>query len=325
VGAASTFAGDGRDTKGVTIAMPLSAPSRIRVDGDSLREDSFILIRKGQPFTVASRQAMRWGGVTLPVDDDGLLSDLSDALTNCIERGKKGGIHTRTTLRYVSQVKLLISRLCVEDVGRGMLDTAVMRAAADEVQTLSSLLLDASTGTERGRVGRPRYNRDRIIRQALEVIEASRDKPLFIEDLCRATQVSERTLRNVFEEHFSVGPMRLLKLHRLCAIRAALLNAEHGVQQVGEIARHFGIWDLGTFAGDYRALFEELPSQTLHRPLSAQNRDDTMATWLGFAMRWSASRSDKRRSQLFVQSHRLQVAAQLGVGVGEIASDNTTS
>ena len=38
--------------------------------------------------------------------------------------------------------------------------------------------------------------------------------------MCNATKVSERTLRNIFQEFFGVGPMRLLKVRQLREIRS---------------------------------------------------------------------------------------------------------
>lgn len=110
-----------------------------------------------------------------------------------------------------------------------------------------------------------------------------------IQDLCNETRVSERTLRNVFLEHFGVGPMRLLKARQLCAVRSALINTQPGSERVGEIARRFGIWDLSAFAQQYKQLFGELPSQTLHKSSAAFTRDeDDGATWLRFALRCSS-------------------------------------
>jgi AraC-like DNA-binding protein len=58
------------------------------------------------------------------------------------------------------------------------------------------------------------------------LISESRGVPLFVNDVCRAAGVSERTLRNVFHEYVGVGPMRLLKVRQLHETRSALLAAD---------------------------------------------------------------------------------------------------
>jgi AraC family ethanolamine operon transcriptional activator len=145
-------------------------------------------------------------------------------------------------------------------------------------------LLEGLTVEESARIGRPAYSRARVLGKALEAIETQRGRPLFLKDLCRATQVSERTLRNIFQQYFGVSPMRLLKVNRLREIRAALLAADAHGDCVWKIAARFGVWDLSAFASEYKALFGELPHQTLKSPRQ-MHRDinTTNATWVRYA------------------------------------------
>jgi AraC family transcriptional regulator, ethanolamine operon transcriptional activator len=47
-------------------------------------------------------------------------------------------------------------------------------------------------------------------------------------------------------------------------VRRALRQAAPGVT-IQDIASHWGFWHLSQFAQDYRQLFGELPSDTLHK------------------------------------------------------------
>jgi hypothetical protein len=67
IGGAATFAGDGTDNA-LTLGIPISDSQRIRSDGDSMKDNSFILVKEGQPFTFAASQATRWAGITVPMD-----------------------------------------------------------------------------------------------------------------------------------------------------------------------------------------------------------------------------------------------------------------
>ncbi|MEB6592190.1 helix-turn-helix domain-containing protein [Pseudomonas asiatica] len=101
----------------------------------------------------------------------------------------------------------------------------------------------------------------RILRQALELLEMAQDSPIHVSDLCRATHASERTLRNVFTRYLGVSPHRYLMTHRLQAIRRAMLRAAPDTT-ISEICGMYGVWDFGRFAGLYQNYFGELPSQT---------------------------------------------------------------
>jgi AraC-like DNA-binding protein len=60
-----------------------------------------------------------------------------------------------------------------------------------------------------------------------------------------------------------VPPARYLRLRRLNAVRRELLRAKPGTVRVTDTAMRWGFWELGRFAREYRALFGELPSETV--------------------------------------------------------------
>ena len=108
-----------------------------------------------------------------------------------------------------------------------------------------------------------RVPRTQIVRKAMEFVEQRDNEYLLVKDLATAAGVSERTLRTAFQEYFSVGPVRYLKLRRLHQVQRRLKAADPSNNSVTEIAAEFGVWELGRFAHDYRCLFGELPSETL--------------------------------------------------------------
>jgi AraC family ethanolamine operon transcriptional activator len=114
----------------------------------------------------------------------------------------------------------------------------------------------------RRQAGRPAIDRQKILSRALSLIEAAGDEPVFTQDLCRTTGVSERTLRNVFNETFGMGPHRYLLLARLTRARAAIRSAHPG-QTLANICTDIGFWDFGQFARHYRQVFGVLPSEAL--------------------------------------------------------------
>jgi len=67
------------------------------------------------------------------------------------------------------------------------------------------------------------------------------------------------------QEELGVGPKRYLLLRRLHLARRALCEAAPDATTVTDIATRYGFWHFGRFAGEYRSLFGESPSITLHR------------------------------------------------------------
>ncbi|WP_349570469.1 helix-turn-helix domain-containing protein [Azotobacter salinestris] len=114
-----------------------------------------------------------------------------------------------------------------------------------------------------GRTPRARLDHQQILRKALELLASIKEAPVHMEDLCVAAGASERTLRNVFNRYLGMSPHRYLMMHRLHAIRGAILQARPG-DTITDICAQYGVWDFGRFAGHYRTYFGELPSQSLH-------------------------------------------------------------
>lgn len=105
-----------------------------------------------------------------------------------------------------------------------------------------------------------------IMRRFRRAVEEDPDQPLYIPELCAAIRVSDRTLRLSCQEQLGMSPKRYLMLRRMHFARRALRDGSPGTTTVTEIAAQYGFWQFGRFAGEYKSLFGEAPSATLHRP-----------------------------------------------------------
>jgi len=105
-----------------------------------------------------------------------------------------------------------------------------------------------------------------IMRRFRRAVEENPQQPLYIPELCTAIGVSDRTLRVCCQEQLGMSPKRYLLLRPMNLARQALRNGSPGTTTVTEIATQYGFWQFGRFAGEYRLLFGETPSATLHRP-----------------------------------------------------------
>lgn len=281
IGGAATFVGDGT-ADSLTLGIPMTTAQRARIDGEPISDNSFILGMAGQPFAFAAAHATQWAGIHVPTDHPSLAPELVDSLCDNGSRGT----HTRTDLAHVSSARLLISRLFSDDGSVNFSQPAAARAMEEEIMAVATRVLESSSRNQHTHLGRPRFSRDSVVSKALTVIEENEGQPLLLRDLCRAAQVSERTLRNIFQEYFGVGPMRMLKVNQLCDIHAALMAAEPGETTIAKVVTRFGVWDFSSFARNYKMLYGETASETLRRPAVARNGNGTVhANWVRLASR----------------------------------------
>jgi transcriptional regulator GlxA family with amidase domain len=81
--------------------------------------------------------------------------------------------------------------------------------------------------------------------------------------LSRLVGLSERGLRDAFYRVKGIGPKRWIAAERLQAVRNALSDQGGAPTTVTDAAADYGFYELGRFAGIYRAAFGEAPSDTL--------------------------------------------------------------
>lgn len=106
-------------------------------------------------------------------------------------------------------------------------------------------------------------SRKRIVEQAERLLRNRAAEPLPIADLSVLVGVSERGLRNAFNAVRGMSPKRCVIHDRLNEVRRALCDSRATSATVTDIATEYGFFELGRFAGRYKAEFGETPSATL--------------------------------------------------------------
>jgi AraC-like DNA-binding protein len=107
----------------------------------------------------------------------------------------------------------------------------------------------------------------RLVGRAEEFFRRHAGQRFSAGQLSSAVRVSERHLRNAFYDVYAMSPMRYFRLWQLNQARRALRSPSSRTATVTNVALSHGFVELGRFAGEYKALFGESPSQTLgHRP-----------------------------------------------------------
>jgi AraC-like DNA-binding protein len=108
-----------------------------------------------------------------------------------------------------------------------------------------------------------RLDRRRIVSDCLESVEASGSFQPSMSELCRATNTSASCVRGAFVEVFDMPPTQYFQHRLLSRLRVELLRADPANTTVTGIAGLLGVTHLGRTSGRYRAVFGEVPSQTL--------------------------------------------------------------
>ncbi len=256
--ASLTYGTIARDIAGFGVA--LSAASGYRMNGHVVSGNVFAMFGPGATYFASSKGPTRWASVSFaPVDLGNALGAL------------RGGESTTmgTVFRPVlapppaaaTVVELLFGALAAAERDADAFATSQARAS------LERALLDAFARAVTAADGtlppdRAKLPATRLVRLAEDYLESHLHTPVYVADLCGVTGASERTLRNAFHSVYGVGPTRYLVYRRLAMARRALKHAQPG-DTVTAVATRNGLWDLGRFAADYRALYGEPPSATL--------------------------------------------------------------
>ena len=104
----------------------------------------------------------------------------------------------------------------------------------------------------------------RLFRRAMERCEDG-DLGVSPAELALELDVSLRSLQLAFHACMGLPPARYLRRLRLNRAHQRLMEMEPGEGSVGQVAADLGFTQLGRFAGEYRRLFGEVPSETLRR------------------------------------------------------------
>ncbi|MEC8429106.1 MAG: AraC family transcriptional regulator [Pseudomonadota bacterium] len=101
------------------------------------------------------------------------------------------------------------------------------------------------------------------LERLLYLISDNLDEPPTVEELGRSIGVTSRYVQQLFKRHVGMSPKQYIRSMRLNAVRNSLKRLTQRRGLITEIAGSHGFDHLGQFASDYKALFGELPNETL--------------------------------------------------------------
>jgi AraC family transcriptional regulator, ethanolamine operon transcriptional activator len=246
---------------GVTLFLQTQGTPAFSGNGRRLYELSLMVAGPGDEFCLAADDALRrWCSLYIP--NEKLAGPNGDATTAA---GSRRGVFQLPAQR-MERFRSIIEDLdqAVQRAPAAFESAAAQKAAGQKLVREIRNVLAVPPEVEHP-LGRHVVPRSQIIRLSMEFVDQRDGEYLSVEQLARAAGVSERTLRDAFDQYFGLGPVRYLNRRTLHQIRRALKAADPSVATVTQIATQFGVWQFGRMARDYRLLFGELPSETLHR------------------------------------------------------------
>lgn len=228
---------------------------RMILRGREHRDDSIVVVRPGEEIHLRTDAGFHMYTLTV---EEGLLRSVAreagsevavDAVLACrsVPCSQPGLARLRRALRVATGShegrsrnpqpgRALVHTLC------RVLASAVLPGAAHDLRQL-----------------------DRVAMQVEAVFDARPRDALTVGTLCDAVGVSERTLRRAVQTWYGISPKQLDRTRRLHAVRRDLKVTHADATGVTSMALAWGFSHLGRFAGDYKNLFGERPSETLAR------------------------------------------------------------
>ena len=141
--------------------------------------------------------------------------------------------------------------------------TNVLRMLGDSILSLLFQVLSITTPFDNQKSSQS--NRLIGVRRVIDYLHDYANTIPTIPELCQIANLSERSLQYGFKEYLGMTPIRYLRVLRLNGVRRELLISHSKKDRIVDVALNWGFIELGRFAGEYRQLFQELPSVTLNK------------------------------------------------------------
>ena len=249
---------------GHLIYLPAADSCTQLVNGAPLEKNAFMILEPGSEFCLGIGFEHKWCSIFIPthVFDLGRGPAATEAeLNEMICRT------TRPDRLLAGRLRASVDHILSMASRHPEFESSVAsKVVAEQLQELGALIVQGKQRSETEHAGSARkLSRKEIIRRAQELLEEHEDEHVLVSELAAGTGVSERTLRNAFNEYYDVSPLRYLQIRNAHLVYRALGNAEPDETHVARVLLEHGETEFGRFARRYRRLFGELPSETLRK------------------------------------------------------------
>ena len=241
-------------------AIPLEQLGTANWIGRPVHSNTVVLQAPGREADLIS--SAYWDSLVLGLPEDEVQSIVS---VLSIHDDVTGELHGVVNLKQDATDKLL--RLGLDFIRQTKLassddETRIQRMSEQFVKLFLWELVDAQEGSNND--VRPTKPSD-IVRQATELVLSDRTNATGLTEICEHLGVSLRALHYAFQDVADMSPATWLRRIRLNQIRKILQQSTPNEILVKQVALGNGFFHLGHFSRNYKALFGELPSDTLSK------------------------------------------------------------
>lgn len=227
--------------------------------GVEMRPGEIVLHGRGEHVHQRTSGTACWGLISLAPKD---LADYAMALARAGPTPPPAAKILRPAVKVAAELLRLHAQAC--RLAETRPDMIAHREVARALEhDLLYALVNCLTAGEAHHDAGARQRQAGIMARFEKVLASPAGARRSVRELAAAVAVPERTLRKCCETFLGMSPGRYARLRQLNLVRAALRRADPATASVGEIARQYGISELGRFAVAYRTIFGETPSTTL--------------------------------------------------------------
>lgn len=247
-------------SNGVIIYLPINQRCLYLVNGEFLDKYSFMIFEPGCEFCLSSQGEHDWCAIFIPSHK--LIRDSALVESNWDSQKKVSRItppNYQLAKQFLNAVHSIMNT--ASHCSNFESSTAAIYAT-EQLLKLAPLIIGQKQTDKPCLEGRPKFSRREIILGSKSLFEKRHGKPISVKEWATELKVSERTLRNVFNEYFGVSPLRYLQLRQLHQVYRALRVREPRKGAVKDILLQKGVWDFRRFVSRYRQVFGQLPSET---------------------------------------------------------------
>ena len=252
---------EGETSEGrVTLLTPVRH-STARLNGETVSSGRLYAYGEAAEVRASTAGPMRAGLVSVPTTD---LEHAAEALGVDVDLPGRGRFRP---VRMIEQRRLHRLFDWALQSARAAPETVLDGDAAGSINDTLTEIVVRSLERRPATPPHPRgtLNSMRIAHLCEEFAETTRYRDVTLTKLCAASGFGERRVRAAFYDCYGMSPTAALRIAALHRVRRALLDRPPTRDAVSRAASDFGFWHLSRFAGEYRALFGELPSATLSR------------------------------------------------------------
>jgi AraC family ethanolamine operon transcriptional activator len=256
---------EGQSWDGYMVYLPIPGAGKKILNGSEVSKDSLLIFEPCSEISLCSTSEHNWCSIFVPTD---VWTRAGYPLKLSLG-GEKGACQvTRPNRQLYMHGRSLVRDMQLAATTCPQFETTpAMKIAAAEAAKFVFRIASGSHIDEPAETGgRPQISRQKIIRCCNRLLDKNEDRHVSVGELATAAGVSVRTLETAFKEYFDDVPSHYLQLRRIKQIHSALCAAKVGEKTVTEILADHGEWEFGRFAGNYRSLYGEFPSQTLQAP-----------------------------------------------------------